>query len=554
MQVKNAPSFISPEHAVAARALPVRAAQPAATGTLGPLREPLFRALWLAAVASNVGTWMQDVGAAWLMTSLAPSPSMVALVRTASSLPMFLLALPAGALADVFDRRRLLLSTQLWMLSVAAALGLLTLAGLTTPSTLLALTFALGLGTALNAPAWQALMAEVVPRAQLPAAIALNSVSVNVARSVGPALGGIIIALAGPGPTFMLNALSFSGVIAVLYGWRRKPNESVLPGERVWGAMRAGLRYARHAPALRAVLLRQSAFIVFGSALWALLPAVARFEFGQGPAAYGILLGFFGVGAVMGATLLPRVRGTMSLDRLVMVASLLFAVVLVILALVREFGVVLVAMLAGGAAWLGLLSTFNSSVQALVPAWVRGRALALYILVFFGGMALGSAVWGYTANLLGLPTALLIAAAGVLLGLVLTRRVRLRGAEGLDLTPSVHWPMPTPARVLEPDQGPVVVMIEYRIDAPRRREFLRAIRRVRRIRRRDGAINWGLLTDVTDPTRHVETFVVESWIEHLRQHERVTVSDRAVLEKARAFHVGAQPPRVHHYIVERVEK
>ncbi|MHB8623440.1 MAG: MFS transporter [Sulfuricaulis sp.] len=521
---------------------------------LAPLRVPVYRALWIAALASNVGTWMQDVGAAWLMTTLAPSPGMVALVRAASSLPVFLLALPAGALADVVDRRALLLITQAWMLLAAAILGILTLTGMTTPWLLLAVTFILGLGTALNAPAWQAIIPELVPRAQVANAVSLNSVSINLARSVGPAIGGMLIAIAGPGWTFLVNAISFCGVIVVLYGWRRQHVASVLPAERIIGAMRAGLRYVRHAPAVGVVLLRSGVFIIFGCSLWALLPSLARFELGRGPAGYGILLGFFGVGAVAGAGLQPRLRTILSMNNMVRMASLVFAATLLLLAWVRIPGVTDLLMISAGAAWLILLSTFNSSVQTLVPAWVRGRALAVSILVFFGGMAVGSVLWGYVADLFGLPTALAISAFGVLAGAIITRRYRLQSGEELDLSPSVHWPVPVTVPEPELQEGPVVVMLEYRIDPAQQRNFARSMQKVGRIRRRDGAIRWELLRDVADPNSYIETFVVESWIEHLRQHERVTVADRAVLDKAKTFHTKATPPVVTHYLVEPVRR
>ncbi len=523
---------------------------PGKPSILAPLRVPVYRALWIATLASNVGTWMQDVGAAWLMTSLAPSPGMVALVRTASSLPMFLLALPAGALADVVDRRVLLLITQAWMLLSAVTLGVLTLAGVTTPWILLGVTFALGLGTALNAPAWQAIIPELVARDQVANAVSLNSISINLARSVGPAIGGLLIAATGPAWTFLLNAASFCGVVLVLYGWRRQRSESVLPAERIIGAMRAGLRYVRHAPAVRVLLLRSSVFIVFGSALWALLPSLARFELGRGPAGYGILLGFFGVGAVAGAGFLPRLRARFSVNSLVRGASLVFALALLLLAWAHHPGATDLFMVAAGAAWLMLLSTFNSSLQTLVPGWVRGRAMAVSILVFFGGMAFGSVLWGYVAELSGLPMALTLASGGIIAGAAVTWRYRLRSGEDLDLSPTVHWPMPVATPEPEPQQGPVVVTVEYRIDPARWSDFARAMRRVRRIRRRDGAIRWELMRDVSDPARYTESFVVESWVEHMRQHERVTVADLAVLDKAKSFHVGAAPPRVTHYIAE----
>ena len=506
--------------------------------------------LWIAAFASNMGTWIQDVGAAWLMTTLAPSPAMVALVRTASALPMFLFALPAGALADVLDRRRLLLFTQALMLIAAALLAILTFADWITPFSLLALTFALGVGSALNAPAWQANLAELVPHNQMTSAIALNSASINLARTVGPAIGGLLIAASGPAATFALNAVSFCGVIVVLYRWRRQPVRSVLPAERVLGAIRTGVRYVRHAPAVLAVLTRSISFTLFASSLLALLPSFARFELGRGPTGYGVLLGFFGVGAVIAASQLARARARFATEHIVAVAIGVFAAALFALAWAPFVAVVDIAVLCAGGAWLTLLSTFNASVQTMVPSWVRGRALAVVILVFFGAMALGAAIWGYVASHVGTSIAFSAAGIGLLIGLYATRRLRVAPGEALDLSPSVHWPALNIVKELAPDQGPVVVTVEYIVDPERVRHFHRVMKRVRRIRRRDGAISWGLLADVAQPHHYTETFVVESWLEHLRQHERVTVTDRAVLEKARSFHRGDDPPRVTHYIVE----
>jgi MFS family permease len=324
--------------------------RPGSTAAWSPLRRPLFRALWVATVVSNIGTWMQNVGAAWLMTALTPSPVMVALVQAATSLPVFLVGLPAGALADVVDRRRLLLWTQGWMLAAAAALGALALAGVITPWVLLLLTFALGLGAALNAPAWQAIVPELVPHADLPAAVALNSVGFNIARAVGPALGGAIVALAGARAVFLLNAASFLGVIGVLYRGQRAAPVSRWPAEHVVGAIRAGLRYVRYAPTLRAVLVRGGIFILCGSALWALLPLVARNELGLNATGYGLLLGALGVGAIAGALLLPRIRRHVADDSLVVGATVVFAAVTMTLAYVHDMALLCTAMIAGGAA------------------------------------------------------------------------------------------------------------------------------------------------------------------------------------------------------------
>jgi MFS family permease len=513
-----------------------------------PLGEPLFRALWIAAVASNIGTWMQNVGAAWLMTSLAPTPTMVALVQAATSLPVVLVALPAGAIADIIDRRALLLVTQGWMLAAATLLGVLTLFGATTAWVLLVLTFALGLGAALNAPAWQAIIPELVNRSELRSAVTLNGVGYNVARAVGPALGGLIVAAAGPGAVFMLNALSFLGVILVLYRWQRGVGESEWPAEDVLGAMRAGLRYVRFAPGLRAVLIRTAVFILGGSALWALLPLVARQELGLDATGYGLLLGCLGTGAVIGAAFLPQAQRRLSTEGLLAGATLLFAMATATPAYVLNFALVCIAMLLGGVAWITIMSTFNVGAQVTVPAWVRARALALYGLMFQGGTAFGSVLWGVVAERTTIPQALVWAAVTLVAGLAAMIPYRLRLDEEINLTPSLHWPEPIPVTPPPPDAGPVLVTIEYTIDPARARDFVSAMQGVKELRRRDGAYRWGLFNDPSKPKRYIETFLVESWAEHMRQHERVTMADKEVEDIARAFHVAKTPPVVSHLI------
>ena len=532
-------------------AMPQSHAQPDTTSAWSPLRQPLFRALWIASVASNIGTWMHDVGGVWLMTSLTPSPIMVALMQTATSLPFFLLALPAGALADVVDRRRILLATQGWMMAAAAVLGALTLTGVTTPWWLLALTFALGLGAAMNAPAWQAITPELVPREEVPSAVALSGVGLNLARAVGPALGGFIVAAAGPSAVFLLNALSCVGVIVVLYRWPRPPRRGALPPEHLMGAMRAGIRFVWHAPAFHTVLVRAAVFILCGSALWALLPLIARREMGLDAVGYGILLGCLGAGAVAGAAILPRVRRRVVVDWLAMGATVIFALVTVALATVREVTWLYGILFVGGGAWIALMSSYNAAAQVAAPAWVRARALAVYLLVFQGGMAAGSALWGAMAARTGIPIALLVAGAGLILGLLAATRYRLAGGASLDLTPSLHWPQP--AVTIEPpaEHGPVLVTVEYRIDRVHAGDFVRAMQEVRLERLRDGALRWELFHDPADPHRYVETFLVESWVEHLRQHERVTLADREAEARARALHHGPTPVAVSHLIAVR---
>jgi predicted MFS family arabinose efflux permease len=519
-----------------------------------PLRISLFRALWIASVASYIGTWMHDVGEAWLMTSLTTSPALVALVETFGSLPVVLVGLPAGALADVVDRRRLLLVMQSWMCVIAGSMGLLALSGQMTPSRLLSLTFLLGVGAAMSSPVWQAITPELVPASDLPAAIALSGVGINIARAIGPALGGIIIAAAGPGVVFFLNAVSFVAVIVVVYRWQPTPRKSSLPPEDIIGAMRAGTRYLRHSPQLQTVLVRCGVFIIFASALWALLAQQARRGLGLGSFGYGLLVGCIGLGAIVGAWSLPKARARFSMNNLVAGAMTVFALATISLAYVRSFGVLAISLAVGGVAWIAVLSSLNVSAQAVTPSWVRARVMAVYLLVFTGGLSVGSAVWGFVAARVGVAAALLFAAVGLFIGLVATWRYRLVDEENLSLAPSMHWP--EPIVLIEPqlEEGPAITSIEYRVDSKNADEFLLAMKEMRRIRQRDGAIRWNLLRDSADPQRYIEIFVTESWGEHLRQHERVTAEDREIERRAWAFHLGTEPPKVTHLIAEEMPK
>ncbi len=406
--------------------------QPSASAW-GPLREPLFRSLWLAAIVSYTGSWMQNVGAGWLMTSLTMSPLMVSLVQAASSLPVFLVILPAGALADLVDRRRLLLVTQTWMVLAAAALGLLTLLGMVTPWVLLAFTFLLGIGAVMNDPAWQAITPEVVSPESFHSAVALNSAGFNVARSIGPALGGILIAAADTGAVFLLNAASFFGVIYFLARWKRRPHLHPANGRRIMPAIRAGFLYLRQTPAVRAVLVRTAVFSFSASALLALLPLIAQ-PFGA--VGYGTLLGFFGVGALAGAVVLPACRRALSLNALVVWATVVFALTIYATGTLTSFAPLAAVLLAGGAAWITILASLNVSAQTMSPAWVRARMLSLYLLVLQGGMAAGSATWGAVAARVGIPKAMLVAAIALTAGLLTARRFRLRST-ALDLAPAV---------------------------------------------------------------------------------------------------------------------
>ncbi len=514
-----------------------------------PLRRPLFRNLWLAALVSNVGGWMQDTAGAWLMTALTTSPLLIALMQTAASLPAVGLAYPAGAAADIFDRRRLLIFWQSWMLASVAILSALTLVGIVSPGTLLALTFLLNIGSALNNPAWQAIVPELVPRRELPDAISINSAGFNLARAAGPALGGFAVAAfataaRGAGVVFSVNAASFVAVIAVLVAWQRTPPfKSALPSERIFGSMRSGARYLRHSPPLQAVFLRAFLFTTFASAIWALLAVVASQDLHKGAMGYGLLNGCLGAGAVLGAASLPKLRRMVSADAITVSATLIFVCALAVLGLSHSTPLLVFWLLAAGFAWTSTTSTFNVAVQLSVPGWVQARALGAYQTLFWGGMAFGSSLWGFIAERASTTSSLLAASAGMLLSLPFALRFHLLRGAPPDLSPyQLNRPGPQVAIEPNPEDGPVLVSVEYRIRNADYSQFTHAIHQLRAVRMRDGAIRWGVFRDTAAPDRIVENFVVESWLEFLRERERMTKSDRAILDHARSFHQGEGLP------------
>src|SRR5258707_9543362 len=415
----------------------------------------------MATIISNVGTWMQEVGESWLMTSLTPSPVLVALVETFGSLPVVLIALPAGALVDIVDRRRLLLLMQGWMVVAAGAMGVLALMGQMTPARLLLLTFLLGIGTAMSNPVWQAITPELVRPTDLSAAITLSVVSFNVACAIGPALGCFIIGASGPWAVFLLNAASFTAIMVVVYRWRPAPRRSKLPPEDIIGAMRTGTLYLRNSPELQTVMVRTGIFAVCASGLWALVAQQARRGLGLGSFGYGLLLGCIGLGAIVGAWLLPKVRERLSMNELVAASTIVFALATTSLAYVHSFAVLAVALAAGGVAWVAVLSSLNVSAQTVTPSWVRARVMAVYLLVFMGGLAAGSAVWGFVAARVGVSSALMFAAVGLLIGLVATWRFRLVGDGKFSLTPFLALPQPVGIFVSEPSEGPCLKRVEY---------------------------------------------------------------------------------------------
>ncbi len=513
-----------------------------------PFHHTAFAVVWTATLVSNVGGWMYSAASAWLMTSLNPDPLIVALVQAASTLPICLFAIPAGALADIFDKRKFLIVVEILTTAVSAVYAGMIALGLATPDNLLLFTFLIGSAGALTVPAWQAVVPQLVPKDDLASAIAANSVGVNISRALGPALGGAAIAGLGIVSPFWINAISNLGVVGALLWWRQaRASGTLLPAERFGRAIGAGLRYARHSPPLRATLIRATGFFLFASAYWALLPLVARVQIARGPGFYGILLGAIGAGAVCGAFVMPWLKVKLGPDRLMALGLLGTAVTLTLYGLARNPAVGLAASVLAGISWIAALATLTVSAQVSLPDWVRGRGLALFVTVFFGCLTLGSALWGELATVLGLPTAHFLAAAGAVVAIPATWRWKLQAGAGVDLTPSMHWPAPLTAQAIEHDRGPVLVTVEYRIRPQDREAFLQAIEPLGRERRRDGAYRWGVFEDAAEEGRIVETFLVASWMEHLRQHERVTNADRLVQECVQRFHLAGEP-KVTHFI------
>jgi len=537
-----------------ATAQPVEAkGQPTAKGSAwAPFHSRPFAAMWSAQFVSNVGGWMQTVAAQWLMISLTTSATYVALVQTAASLPVVLFSVLGGALGDLVDRRRFLLVTQGLMLLAAVALGALALEGLVTPLVLLALIFAVGTGQALTSPTWQTLQPELVPPADRRQAISLGAVNQNLARAVGPALGGIILAATSAGTVFLVNAFTFLAVIAVLLWWHSTRSVQALPREHVGEAIRAGGRYVMASPVLRVILLRAALLIFFASAIWALLPLVARDELHLGSGGYGLLLGSVGIGAISGAVLLPRLNARLTPGVLLSIGSLGLAGVALVLGYVHVTVLVALSLVAGGMAWILALSTLNSLFQLSLPQWVKARGMAYYLIVFQGGNAIGSAVLGITAEHVGLAPTFLIAGIALALGPLAGLRYRFQSIPPKDLVPASDWPQPALVADASPI-GPVLVSVVYHAGEGHAEEMVAALEAARFSRRRTGATSWRVWQDAADPSRVVEQFVVASWDEHLRQHERVTVRDQERLDKVRALTDPSQSTTVTHWLTPQPE-
>jgi MFS family permease len=538
---------------------PANAMPSSPAAAFAPLRHSAFRALWIANLASNTGLWIQNTGAGWLMTSLAPSPVMVSLVQAAAMLPVFLFALPGGALADVLDRRLTLIVAQLWIALAGLLLAGLTAMGLLGAWGLLALTFAIGAGTAVIFPAWAAATPDLVPHDDLVQAVALNGVGFNLARALGPALGGFIMAALGPAAAFALNAVGFLVLLWALVAWRRPvPPGTQLPPERLPSAVRAGLRFALASPAMRAAILRACAFFFFASAFWALMPILVREGLDLGPAAFGSLLAVAGCGAVAAGLALPKLREQFQQGKLVFLASLLAYAAMALLCVSRHWLPAALAVLLFGAAWLTAGSTLGAAAQMAAPSWARARALGIYHLSFFGALAIGSVLWGWVGSRAGVPVALglcagigALTAAAVrpwrLVSFVRATAGRAKALPAIRL-PRHEAPAPVLAELLHDESGRVLEAVRYRVDPADRDAFLVAMREVRQVRLRAGAAAWRLYEDVAQPDRWTELWAVESWVEHLRHAMRLDEADHAALARAAALHRGAEPPEASRHL------
>jgi MFS family permease len=515
------------------------------------LRHRAFRGLWISSAVYFVGNAMQTMAAAWLMVELTGSSFLAALVQTAVFLPMFLLALPAGVLADTTDRRRLILGALAVQACVGALLALLLGVGFAGPATLLILTFCSGCCTALLSPAWNSSINDVVPREELPQAITTISIAYNAARAVGPAMAGFVFAHGGSAWNFALAVLSTLLMLQAIRRWPPKPHPpSRLPAERLWGGILSALRFARHSETVLAQLVRTMAFSATGSALWALLPIIGQRQLGLGAAGVGLLMGCMGTGAVMAGLVIGRVRAKVGIEALVLGSCVVFALAMVAAALSQSHIVVYGALVVAGSGWMCAMSTFNTATQTSVPPWVRARAMALHTLSALGAFAIGSAFWGAVADVAGFAFALCVAASAMASGVALAKPFPLRVGEKQAVTQAIPWDDISIQHVPNPEDGPVAVELSYRIRADEAAAFMEAISQLRAPRRRDGATIWRVYRDLADPSRYVERFIVTSWADYLHQRVRTTEADHALETQVRAFLQPGESVTMQHYLAE----
>ncbi|MBW7923802.1 MAG: MFS transporter [Burkholderiaceae bacterium] len=524
----------------------------ASTSAWAPLSLPVFRMLWLVWMTANTTMWMNDVAAAWLMSTLTPSPVMVALVQTASTLPVFLLGLGSGALADILDRRRFLVVTQFWVSGTATLLCLATLSGVIDPVLLLVLVFLNGVGLAMRWPVYSAIVPNLVPRLQLPAALALNGVAMNASRIMGPIVAGFLISGAGTEYVFVLNATLSLVAALVILRWKTEKKTSALPGERFLGAIRVGVQYVRQSDRMRSVLLHVVIFFSQSTALIALLPLLSRRIDNGAAGTFTLLLAAMGVGAIASAFVLPKVRATTTRDDLLRYGSQGQALAMAIVAFAPNLWVAVPTMMIGGAAWLIAANSLSVSAQLALPDWVRARGMSIYQVALMGGAGLGAALWGQVAAWTDVRTSIAAAAATGAALLWLTRRHSIHGGTEEDLTPQ-SWKAPVTRDPVAPSAGPVLTTIEYRVDPARIDEFRSVMQETRRSRLRGGVLSWELFRDTLDPDRFIEYFIDETWVEHLRRFDRFTASDIALRQRRLALHVGEAPPQVTRCIAEPLE-
>jgi MFS family permease len=521
---------------------------------LVPLRNSTFRSLWLANVVAWLGTWLQNTGAGWLMTSLAPQPLIVAMVQAATIMPVFLLALPGGALADIVDRRVFLLGAQFWTMLAAALLAALTVAHAMTAVWLLALTFAIGIGAALTAPAWSAIVPELVPREDLVQAIALNGIGFNLTRAIGPALAGMLILIGGSSLAFSLYAVSIVAVLQALFAWHRGRRFTGLPREHLLSAMRAGVRFVRNTPAIQYAMVRTVAYSVPAAAPWALLPLFVREHLGLGPGMYGLIVGMMGIGGVGSGMLLPLIRGKVSRGTTVVGCTLFSCAGIALLGATQHWVPAAIGMLLFGVGWTSAYATIQAAAQLVCPPWVRARALSIYQLAQNGALTAGSFAWGLLADHLGMAETLLLAAG---IGFFLAFMVR---RFSIDLTvrrlpEKPPEPLPTPEApaaelvpLLRRARGRVLETVHYQVQQDQRAEFLAAMAEVRKVRGRAGAMFWQLYEDVAHPEGWLEVWSMESWTDHLREVIRLSEEDRAALARSGLYQCGESGPRPARYL------
>ncbi len=509
-----------------------------------PLRHGTFRIFYLGSVGTALGYTMQATVAAWLMATLTPSALMVALVQTSSTAPSLLFGLAAGTLADIVDRRRIILCTQLLLLVTTLVVGVFTLLGMMGTIPLLLLTFVIGSGFTFYMPAQQASINDLVTRVDLSRAVALGAVAFNVARAIGPALAGAIAAWLGTGNASLVSAVFFIVMILALRQWKTAARS--IPGvpETLFSGIQSGLRYTRHSPPLRALIIRNLSFSVCASALWALLPVIARDQLGLGAGGYGLLSGGFGVGAVAGALSIPQQLQRISLNRVVTTGMLLWIVATLLIAASDITILALVGACAAGAAWVSVLASLSAGTQSAAPAWVRARAVAMNLIATQASLAVGSALWGWVATGYGTHIALAVSAGTMAVLLALNHRVEVRLGEEADVTPGVQLPDLAIAKEPLPDDGPVLIQIEYRIDPENRDAFLRMIHSLEPTRRRNGAMSWRVFRDLGEDGRFVERYIIASWAEYVRLRTRMTMTDRRIQDQVAELQRPGVPLRV----------